>query len=133
HITTLQQKAVNAHLERLGLAARAEPGETPHRLKVLPLPRKSFPLISIIIPTKDSPELLSQCLDSIFQNTTYPRFEVILVDNDTTNSEALAVMLKHPVIRLYMPNPFNFSRAINLGARHARGEYLVCLNNDTKV
>ena len=133
HITTLQQKAVNAHLERLGLAARAEPGETPHRLKVLPLPRKSFPLISIIIPTKDSPELLSQCLDSIYQNTTYPRFEVILVDNDTTNSEALAVMRRHPVIRLYMPNPFNFSRANNLSARHARGEYLVCLNNDTEV
>lgn len=133
-ITTLQQKAVSAHLNRLGLAASAEVGETPHRLKILPIPRENFPVISIVIPTKDAPDLLSRCLQSLYKNTVYPEFEALLVDNDTTNSEALAVMRRHPLIRrLYTADPFNFSRANNLAAQHARGQYLVFLNNDTEI
>ncbi len=133
HAAALQEKAVNAHLERLGLPARAEQCAIPHRLKIVPAPRKSFPKISIIIPTKDSPELLSRCLNSLYENTSYPKFEVILIDNDTTSTEALATMRAHPVIRIYLSNPFNFSRANNLGAQHATGEYLVFLNNDTEI
>jgi GT2 family glycosyltransferase len=133
HVAMLQRKAVNAQLERLRLPAGAEPGATPHRLKIVPAPRKSFPKISIIIPTKDSPDLLSRCLNSLYENTAYPSFEVILIDNDTTNTEALEAMRAHPVIRLYMSNPFNFSRANNLAAQHATGEYLVFLNNDTEI
>ncbi len=130
---TLQRKAVNGHLQRLGLAARAESGATPHRLKIVPVPRSSFPKISVIIPTKDSPELLSRCLNSLYENTTYPNFEAVLVDNDTTDRDALAAMRAHPVVRLYLSNPFNFSRANNLATQHASGEYFVFLNNDTEV
>src|SRR5207237_9609292 len=59
--------------------------------------------------------------------------EVILIDNDTGDAQALSLMRHYPVTRIYLPNPFNFSRANNLAARRADGEYLVFLNNDTEV
>jgi GT2 family glycosyltransferase len=59
--------------------------------------------------------------------------EVILMDNETTDKEALAVMGQYPVRRIQFPNPFNYSRANNLGARQAAGDFLVFLNNDTEI
>ncbi len=132
-IGTLQQKAVNAQLKRLNLAGRAEPATLPHRLKIVPAPRKTWPKINVIIPTKDSPELIARCLKSLYGKTSYPDFEVILVDNDTTNHEALDLMRAYPIVRLPLPDPFNFSRANNLAARHATGDYLAFLNNDTEI
>ncbi|PZR77462.1 MAG: hypothetical protein DLM52_04395 [Chthoniobacterales bacterium] len=129
----LQQKAVNAHLKRLGLRAEAKIGSTPHRLKIVPEPRSTFPKVSIVIPTRDAPDLLSKCLKSLYDNTGYPDFEVLLIDNDTTSSEAIELMRKYPLKRFYLPNPFNFSRANNLGAQNATGEYLIFLNNDTEI
>jgi O-antigen biosynthesis protein len=129
----LQETAVNAHLQRIGLPARAERGSFQHRLEIVPARRNNLGRVSIIIPTKDAPELLSACLKSIFDKTTYGSYEVILVDNETINPEALKVMQRYPVIRVDLPNPFNFSRANNIGVRHATGEFVVFLNNDTEV
>jgi GT2 family glycosyltransferase len=129
----LQQKAVNAQLQRLGLAAEAKIASIPHRLKILPLPRSNAARVSIIVPTKDAAELLGRCLKSIYENTTHPNFEVLLVDNDTTDREATEIMRRYPITRMFLPNPFNFSRANNLAARRASGEYLVFLNNDTEI
>jgi GT2 family glycosyltransferase len=129
----LQERAVNAQLQRLGLPAEARTGSAPHRLKIIPKPRSSFPKVSIIIPTKDSPKLLARCLKSVFETTAYPNYEVILVDNDTGDTQALEVMRQYPLTRIYLPNPFNFSRANNLAATHANGEYLAFLNNDTEI
>ena len=129
----LQEKAVNAHLQRVNLPAEARAGSAPHRLRIVPKPRSSSPKISIIVPTRDSPDLLARCLKSLFETTAYPNYEVILVDNDTGDAQALELMRHYPVTRIYLPNPFNFSRANNLAARRADGEYLVFLNNDTEV
>jgi GT2 family glycosyltransferase len=129
----LQQNAVNAHLKRMELPAEAKTGSLPHRLKIVPAPRTTSPKISIVIPTKDAPDLLSRCLKSLFENTSYSNFEVILIDNDTSDRDAIELMRVYPVRRVYLPNPFNFSRANNLGAETATGEYLVFLNNDTEV
>lgn len=132
-IGVFQARAVNAHLERTGLPARAEPSELPHRLKIIPSPRQQDPRVSIIIPTRDAPEVLGRCLKSVFERTSYPNFEVILMDNETTDERALALMKEYPVRRISFPNPFNFSRANNQGAAEATGELLVFLNNDTEV
>ncbi|MEP7071571.1 MAG: glycosyltransferase [Verrucomicrobiota bacterium] len=129
----LQQRAVNDHLARISLPAQAQAGVTTHRLKIVPAQRASSPRISIIIPTKDASDLLAQCLKSLFEKTKYSNFEVLLIDNDTTSPEAFRVMGSYPVVRYYLPNPFNFSRANNLAAQHATGEYLVFLNNDTEI
>ena len=58
---------------------------------------------------------------------------MILADNNTTNKEALEVMRAYPAVRIEISNPFNFSRANNTAVRHAAGEYLVFLNNDTEI
>jgi GT2 family glycosyltransferase len=133
HITELQAQAVNAHLQRLGLAARAIPASVPHRLRIVPAARTSTPLISIIIPTKDAPELLGRCLESIMTQTSYSQFELVLIDNETTDAEALQLMKHYPARRVLCDGRFNFSRANNLGAREARGAFLAFLNNDTEV
>ena len=124
-IGALQQRAVNAHLGRLTLPACAEQSDLPHRLRILPLPQTEFPPVSIIIPTKDAPEILACCLKSIWEKTSYQPFEVILMDNETTDERSLQLMEQYPVRRIPFPNPFNFSRANNQGALAATGDFLV--------
>lgn len=132
-IGALQERAVNAHLERMKLRARAEQSTLPHRLKLVPLKRESFSRVSIIIPTRDAPEVFERCLKSIFARTSYPDFEVIVMDNETIDERALQVMQEYPIRQIPFPDPFNFSRANNQGASTATGEFLVFLNNDTEV
>jgi GT2 family glycosyltransferase len=129
----LQRSAVNGHLGRMKLPAQAEQSDLPHRLRMLPTPRVNFPSVSIIIPTKDAPEMLGRCLKSVSEKTSYPEFEVILMDNETTDERALQLMEQSPVRRISFPNPFNFSRANNQGAIAATGDFLVFLNNDTEI
>jgi glycosyltransferase involved in cell wall biosynthesis len=92
-------------------------------------------LVSIIIPTKDQLGLLHQCVTSIEENTNYRHYEIIIVDNNSTDLETLryldALSGKHRVLRY--SESFNFSAISNYGAEHAVGEYLVFLNNDTQV
>ena len=132
-IDALQARAVNAHLARLNLAARAETGASPHRLKIIPNARTVYPPISIVIPTRDAPALLEACLSSLAERTSYPDFEVLLVDNESTDAAALKLMDEFPVRRIPFAGKFNFSRANNLAAAQAEGEFLVFLNNDTEV
>ena len=132
-ISLLQEQAVNAHLARLKLPARAERLELPHRVKVAPVRRENYSRVSIIIPSKDAANVLGRCLRSLFHNTSYPNMEVIVMDNESTDPAALQLMRDYPVHRILFPNPFNFSRANNQGAAAATGELLVFLNNDTEV
>ena len=133
HIELLQKRAVNAHLDRLKLPARAEQANLPHRLRLVPTKRELYPPVSIIIPTRDAPEIFGQCLHSIFAKTSYPNFEVIVLDNETTDTQALDLMKEYSIQRIPFPGPFNFSRANNQAAAAARGELLLFLNNDTEV
>jgi GT2 family glycosyltransferase len=72
-------------------------------------------------------------LKSIFEKTSHPNYEVIVMDNESSDERALALMSEYPVRRVPFPDPFNFSRANNLGAAAATGELLVFLNNDTEI
>ena len=132
-IGLLQERAVNAHLGRMKLRARAEQARLPHRLKVVPVKRDSYPRISIIIPTRDAPEVFGRCLKSIFEKTSHPNFEVIVMDNETSDPAALELIKKYPVRQVLFPGRFNFSCANNEGAAAATGELLVFLNNDTET
>jgi GT2 family glycosyltransferase len=129
----LQQEAVQAHLDRLGLPAKAKAGDYPHRVKIIPMSLVSQPKVSIIIPTKDSPDILHQCLYSLFSRTQYSSFEVLCIDNSTTEPKALEEMRDAPVERVVLSGAFNFSKANNLGLKHATGDYLVFMNNDIEV
>ena len=132
-IAVLQERAVNAHLTRLGLPASARSSQLPHRLEIIPRARETLPLITILIPTKDAPEMLARCLESIASKTSYPRFEIVVIDNDSTDEKARQAMREYEVEVVPFPGPFNFSQANNAGVRRARGDFLVFLNNDTEI
>lgn len=99
----------------------------------------SQPLVSILIPFRNQPKLLRQCLDSILEHGEYyPDFEVIGIDNQTCCPDTLALMrhysqLDSRIRFIIYDEPFNFSAINNLGAKVAQGEHLVLMNNDIQV
>lgn len=138
YATDAARLAVEAHFTRTGVEATIEPA--PHapyyqriRYKV-PEPR---PHVTIIIPTKDRTELLSTCVTSIVSRSTYGQFDVLIVDNGSSEPESHAYferVQQDPCISvLRIDGPFNFSRINNQAAARARGSLLCFLNNDTEV
>ena len=91
------------------------------------------PLISIIITTRDRPDLLSRLLSSIERKTTYENYEILIVDHLSETKEALEFLksLKHKVIRY--EKEFNISNLFNFAEKHANGEYLLTMNDDLEV
>lgn len=98
-------------------------------------PLRTYPLVSIIIPTRDREKFLRQCIDSVERTTTYPNYEIIVVDNGSVSTrmqECLDEVSKRWRVIAY-PATFNFSAINNFGVAEAKGEYLLFLNDDTKV
>lgn len=95
------------------------------------------PKVSIIIPTKDKVKVLKKCINSIIERTDYKNYEIIVIDNNTTDSltlEYLGSISKEPNISVVKyEEPFNFSAINNFAAQRSKGEYLLFLNNDTEV
>jgi GT2 family glycosyltransferase len=95
------------------------------------------PKVSIIIPFKNKAKLLKQCVGSILTKTTYNNYELILISNNTTEQAThnyLEELKKEERCKIhYWDHPFNYSKVNNFGRTKATGEYLVLLNNDTKV
>lgn len=131
--------AVQAHLNRLGIAAEVSAARLPFTYKVryaLPEPR---PLVSIIIPNKDHAEILRTCLSAIVDKSTYDNYEIVIVENNSIDPETFTyyeeIQRAHPgkvrVVRWTFA--FNFSKLVNFGVSHAKGDYLLLLNNDTEV
>lgn len=99
---------------------------------------ESFPTVSVIIPTKDHPEVLKTCVSSLRERSEYPmdKLEIIVVDNGSDEAkkaeyEKMADLYGYKYI--YDPKPFNFSYMNNVGARAASGELLLLLNDDTEI
>ncbi|NET26208.1 tetratricopeptide repeat protein [Okeania sp. SIO1I7] len=96
-------------------------------------------LVSIIIPTRNLGEILDRCLESIFSKTTYPNYEVILIDNGSDESKTKDIIQwwknQEPQrFKCYEYDiPFNFSKLNNFATEKAEGDYLLFLNNDTEV
>lgn len=94
--------------------------------------------VSIIIPTKDQSETLDVCLNSIFQKTTYPSFEIIVVNNNSIEPETFALFekykMKYDNFKVMENNiKFNYSKLNNDAVKLAEGKYIVLLNNDIEV
>ncbi len=96
------------------------------------------PKVSIIIPTKDLAKLLRKCLNSIYQKTIYKNFEVIVVNNNSSEKETYELFdyykEKYDNFRVIDAMiPFNYSKLNNLAVKEAKGDYLLFLNNDTII
>lgn len=130
-------RALNDHLARTRVNAKATPAAHTDFFRIRYELPKVNPLVTIIIPTRDQPALLRKCIESIFRNTHYPKWEIIVIDNRSTDENALHYLQqlshKDPVTVLRYDHPFNYSAINNYAIRHARGEVLCLLNNDTQV
>jgi len=128
--------ALGAHLARNGIEANVEETLPECRRVRYGLPAAP-PLVSIVVPTRDALPLLRQCVESVLEKTTHPRFELLVVDNQSADPEALAYLGEiagRPAVRvLRYDRPFNYSAINNFAARQAQGEMLCLLNNDTEV
>lgn len=137
--------ALQRHFNALGVHGTVEETETPfvYRMRyALPEPA---PLVSIVIPTKDHVETLDACVMSIVQKATYANYEIVLVENNSEAPETFAYYETLPervtaasggkgsARVVYWPGEFNYSQIINFGVEHAKGDYLLLLNNDTEV
>jgi GT2 family glycosyltransferase len=98
---------------------------------------EEHPAVSIVIPTAGLEMPLSACLRSLRDRTVYPDVEIVLVDSGGGAAGAAAARaldgVEHRVAAFDGDGQFNFSRACNVGAQAARGEYLVFLNDDTEA
>ena len=138
YVEKAAQKAVADHLAATGRQGKVEPGKFPgtcHVVWDIPEPQ---PLVSILIPNKDHTDDLEKCLHSIYAKTTYENFEVIVIENNSTDPATAAYYKKLPerydrARVVTYKGGFNFSRINNFGRRYATGKYLLLLNNDVEV
>ena len=94
------------------------------------------PLVSIIIPSKDNYDVLKRCIDSIIKLTFYKNYEIVVVDNGSSSDNKAKYSeyaTTHGVKYIYDEKKFNFSYMCNVGVKNSSGEYLLFLNDDTKI
>ena len=91
------------------------------------------PLVSIIIPTKNNRRILNRCIQSIQKYTSYKNFEIIIIDNNSTDPSTKSYYQSLPYTVLDYKDSFNFSKMNNYAVKHAKGDFLLFLNDDTSV
>lgn len=139
YVIEAAHRAVGDHLKRIGLPGQVLDSAVPsmYRLKY-DIPEKA--LVSIVICTKDHIDDLKKCVDSILSQTTYPNYEILIVENNSTEPETFAYyreLERDSRIRVVTwespSHEFNYSAINNFGVARARGKYVLLLNNDTEV
>jgi len=132
------RKALENALKRRNIQAEAKEGVYPGTYKV-DYEIKGNPLVSIIIPFKDKPELLDMCIYSILRKSTYKNYEIIGISNNSEENETFSMMQKleeeDARVKFYEYNvPFNYSQINNYAVNNfAKGEHIVLLNNDIEI
>jgi len=129
-------RALQEHISRQGLAASIEAGEGVYYRFRHAAPEPA-PLVSLIIPTRDRVDLLRACINSIEELTTYPNYEILVVDNGSVEAKTRAYFAElgqRANIRILPYNaPFNFSKINNFAVGHCRGALIGLVNNDIVV
>ena len=131
------QKALNEHFQRTQLNAQCLLLDFGMYRTQYALPER-LPLVSLIIPTKNAQKLVKQCVESILGKTTYPNYEIIIVDNASDDEQAVTYFKQlangHSNIRVIRDDrPFNYSQLNNNAVEHANGELIGLINNDIEV
>jgi O-antigen biosynthesis protein len=131
------RRARVAALERRGHIGTVEPvRELPGYFRVR-YALQGTPLISIIIPSKNNGPVLKRCVDTILNRSTYSNFEIIIIDNGSTDEltlKTLQSLQALPTTRVIRHDAeFNYSELNNIGVRATKGNILLFLNDDTEV
>lgn len=137
YTVTAAKKALAAHLERCGLKGEVLDSSVPTTYHIK-YEIDGNPLISVIIPNKDHTDDLDICLKSLYEKSLYKNFEVIIVENNSTEKETFeyyeALTQKHGNIKIVTwKGNFNYSAINNFGVNYAKGEYILLLNNDVEI
>ena len=131
------KRAIEAHLKRMNIAASVE-----HQglwgMYHVKYETPGNPLISIVIPNKDHTKDLDVCIRSIQEKSSYRNFEMIVVENNSTEKETFSYYEKiqeefENVKVVTWEGSFNYSAINNFGVKYTNGEYLLFLNNDTEM
>lgn len=131
------RRAVSEHLKRVGLRGTVEDSailSTYH----IQYEIAGQPLVSILIPNKDHISDLDKCIRSIIGKSTYPNWEIIIIENNSTEAATFDYYKKlsaedSRIRTVFWDGEFNYSDINNFGAQFAQGEHLLLLNNDTEV
>lgn len=106
----------------------------------IPKEKERQELVSVIIPSKDNPAVLSKCIHSLREQTNYQNIEIIVIDNGSNDKNKNRILQIREQLKeeysfryLYQPMAFNFSAMCNIGARQAQGKYLLFLNDDMEI
>lgn len=137
YVAAAAKKALTDHLSRTGRTGTVEDGLFPSTYRVK-WDIEGDPKVSILIPNKDHTDDLEKCLYSIWSKTEWDNFEVIVIENNSTDPATFAYYETLPsrfadCRVVYYKGVFNFSAINNFGATFAEGEHLLLLNNDIEV
>ena len=128
------ERALGDHLRRIKISGRVIAMKFGYRIINTSVISQ---LVSIIIPTKDKLDLLTPCIESILATTNYRNFEIILLNNGSVERNCVAYLeklrLNQQITVVDCPEIFNYSALINKGAKHAKGEFILLMNNDVVV
>lgn len=128
-------RALHEHFERTGRKGKHDATSTGYRVRY-ELPA-TLPLVTLIIPTRNALGLMRQCITSIIDRTSYPNYEVIIVDNGSDDEAALGYfyqLSKRENFRILRDErPFNYSALNNAAVKEAKGEIIGLINNDIQV
>ena len=133
------KRAIEAHYKRVGVEARVELMPKPlYGFYHTTYSTKDNPLVSILIPNYNHKAILKTCIDSLYNVNTYKNFEIVIVENNSTEQEIFdyykELQSEHDNIQVVTyKGEFNYSRINNFGMKYTNGDYVLLLNNDTEM
>ena len=131
------RKALTEHLARVNLKGVVYDSKVPSTYRIR-YRLDGRPLVSIIIPNMDHAQMLKKCIDSVEKRTTYANYEILIVENNSKKRATFAyyktVTKQYANVRLIRwKEEFNYSAINNFAVNHAKGAYLIFLNNDIEI
>lgn len=138
-------KVIEEHLKRTGKKGTVEFGQDVPGIYKIKYEVKGNPKVSILIPNKDHIELLKNCINSILKLTTYDNYEIVVIENNSENEETfkyyteisrnekVKVLDYTKTLKKKDSREFNYSKLINFGVKKVNGDFVLQLNNDTKI
>jgi GT2 family glycosyltransferase len=131
-------RAISDHLHRRHECGEVKPHAVlPYWARVVRAVPRPAPLVSLIVPTRDRPDLLGRCVGGLLNRTDYPEMEVLVVDHESKLPETFELFKKLQLderVRIIpYVGPFNYSAMNNMAVTKAEGSIIGLINNDIDV